>query len=293
MGAMNERRSAVGAVWVGALATIVAGALAIACAWFFVTTRRGQVLDELALRGSHIGAWRLDAQAAALLQFVSVPTVAVGIVVVALVGLVRGRWRDALAAAVAVGGANVTTQLVKNWLLGRPDLISGDAAANSLPSGHTTVAASLVVGLVLVSGRYVREAVAVLGALAIIAFGYATLVSQWHRPADVVAAVLVASTWGLGAATAIRAADLGRGEPDAGVRGGPVVTMLLLASFAALATTGVLAAAVWGVGLTDASRSQSFAAYAGGAAALVGFTASCLGLLTAVAPRVRRDPAHS
>ena len=37
MGAMNERRSAVGAVWVGALATIVAGALAIACAWFFVT----------------------------------------------------------------------------------------------------------------------------------------------------------------------------------------------------------------------------------------------------------------
>ena len=58
-------------------------------------------------------------------------------------------------------------------------------------------------------------------------------------------------------------------------------------------TTGVLAAAVWGVGLTDASRSQSFAAYAGGAAALVGFTASCLGLLTAVAPRVRRDPAHS
>lgn len=291
METMSERRSAAAAAWTSALATIVVGALAVACAWFFVRTERGQVLDELALRGSFIGAWRLNSHASALLELVSVPAVAVGMVVVGIIGLLRRRWRDAVAAVVTVAGANVTTRVVKYDLLSRPDLLGQYSPGNSLPSGHTTVAASLVVGMILVSGRLLREIVAVVGGVAVVAFGYATLVNHWHRPSDVVAAVLVTGAWGLAAITVVRVANLARGAPDDGVRPSGTAVVLLLGGVAALAVTAVLTASVAHVGLESPDRSQVFAAYAAGAAALAGVTGCCLGLLVLLAPRTRALPA--
>jgi membrane-associated phospholipid phosphatase len=82
----------------------------------------------------------------------------------------------------------------------RPD----SADANSLPSGHVTLVASLGVALVLVAPRLLAP-FAVLAALAVTALaGVATMLAGWHRPSDVVAALgVVAATTGavtLGAA---------------------------------------------------------------------------------------------
>lgn len=273
---------------VPALAAVVAAGLIATCAWFFLTTRRGQVLDELALRGSTIGAWRLDAHAATLLQTVSVPAVALAMVVVLVVGLARRRVGAAVVGAGVIAAANVTTQLLKYAVLTRPDLIPGDHAVNSLPSGHTTVAASAVVGLLIVIGRPLRPPLTVLGVAVVAAFGYATLVSQWHRPSDVVAAVLVACVWGYVGEAALR---LRRREVTGPAPRSRVGVALVVLGGLALVASGLAALLAWGAGLGDAGRAVQFVAYAGGSAALAGFTAVGLGVLLLLrqrsdAPRV-------
>ena len=54
-----------------------------------------------------------------------------------------------------MAGANLTTQILKYRILWRPDFNITERwdNANTLPSGHTTMAASAAVALVLLSGR--------------------------------------------------------------------------------------------------------------------------------------------
>lgn len=272
-----------------ALAAVGVAGLFAAWAWFFLDTRRGQVLDELALRGSTIGAWRLDAHAEGLLQTVSVPAVALAMAVVLIVGLVRGRVGAAVVGAGVVAAANVSTQLLKYTVLTRPDLIPGDHAANSLPSGHTTVAASIVVGVLIVVGRRLRPFLTVAGVVVVTAFGYATLVNQWHRPSDVSAAVLVACGWAYAGEALLRLRRRVDPEP---VRRSPVAGVLIALGLLALGVTVITGVLVWGVGLADASRAEQFLAYAGGSAALAGLVAVGLGVLLTLrqrsdAPRLR------
>lgn len=114
--------------------------------------------------------------------------------VIALVLAVRGRRaRAAGAAVVVISGANVTTQVLKHSVLDRPDFALG--VHNSLPSGHVTVVVSAVAALLLVVPPGARAFVAGLGTFATGLTGLSTIVAGWHRPGDVVAALLVALTW--------------------------------------------------------------------------------------------------
>src|SRR6185503_6696111 len=92
-------------------------------------------------------------------------------------------------------GANLTTQVLKNAVFVRPDLGVEASYGNTLPSGHTTAAASVAAALLLVVPPRVRPWAAVLGAGYTTATGVSTLIGQWHRPSDVVAAVLVVLAW--------------------------------------------------------------------------------------------------
>ena len=93
-------------------------------------------------------------------------------------------------------GANLTTQVLKHVRL-RPTRARRATASygNTLPSGHTTAAASVSAALLLVVPPRVRPWAAVLGAGYTTATGISTLIGQWHRPSDVVAAVLVVLAW--------------------------------------------------------------------------------------------------
>lgn len=185
-----------GGVLLGLL-MFVAGALGTWASWrWFVDTAVGQRIDQVAFRGSGIGRSTLWSGAERVLGVVSVPFVVVVLGAVALIALLRRRWLLALQVIVLVGGANLTTQVLKHVVLDRPRLADDTGpVGNSLPSGHTTVAASVAAALLLVVPRRARPAVAVVGAGYTAVTGVSTMVGGWHRPSDVVAAVTVVLAW--------------------------------------------------------------------------------------------------
>ena len=163
----------------------------------FVTTQQGQRVEELAFQQSQHGRviWMLGRP---VLNVVSVAFVALGVLGIMTICVIRRRWALALQVAVLIGGANLTTQLLKDFVYHRPALLPGFAYSNSLPSGHTTVAASVSAALLIAVPRSFRPAAAVFGVVWTAITGVSTLAGRWHRPSDVVASLLVVLAWALG-----------------------------------------------------------------------------------------------
>lgn len=207
------------ASWAGValgVLTAVAGFAAVWLTWrVFVTTAQGQRIDQAAMDGAQFGRTRLWQVAEPILEVVSIPALGIVLVAAMTLAVIRRRWMLALQIAVLVIGANVTTQLLKNAVLDYPDLGVTYFHRNSLPSGHTTAAASVAVAAVLVVPPRARPYVAVVGGAYAGLTGVSTLVGQWHRPSDVVAAMFVVVAW-CGIATALSA--LGRRAEPRGDR---------------------------------------------------------------------------
>lgn len=124
-----------------------------------------------------------------------------------LVAVLRGRPRVALAIAVILLGANLTTHLLKP-LLAEPrpaGLLHGIAqiGAASWPSGHATAAMSFALCAVLAAPARLRPLVAAVGAAFAVAVCYSFLALAWHYPSDVLGGFLVATTWTLLAVAAL------------------------------------------------------------------------------------------
>jgi len=170
---------------------------------FFVRGYMGQILDESAKNGVELGA---RASRAALDYLHAVPLLCACIALLAvIIGLARRRVAVTLIALMVVAGANITTQLLKHSLLSRPDTGATDTWHNSFPSGHATVVASVLFALFLVSSPRMRPVVAALGSVITVITGVLLVGTQWHRPSDVVGAILIVAIWGcLGGAVATR-----------------------------------------------------------------------------------------
>ncbi len=184
---------------------LLAAVLAVVCFggtvvdWYLlVTTHPGQVMEQSALAGSLIGARFVSDHASNLLHVITMPALVALLLVILIGALWRGSRRRALWAAATVVATTGSVQILKRWVFTRPDygLSWRFDGANTLPSGHTAVAASAAVALVLVAGARWRGAAAWFGAILTAAIGYSTLAAQWHRPADVLAAILMAVGWG-------------------------------------------------------------------------------------------------
>lgn len=255
----------------------VSAAAVVAVWWVFVTTRTGQVLEQAAFEGSEMGASRLWLVAEPVLEVISLPFVGLVLLTAMLLAVVRRRVLLAVQVAVLMAGANLSTQVLKHVVLDRPDLDVGDRLSNALPSGHTTAAASVSVALLLVLPPRFRPVAAVVGVVYTCATGISTLVGQWHRPSDVVAAVLVVGAWaGVAAALGVRARPRSERAP-ARWGTGAVVGVLLVG--AAVAGTGAAIALQRSLAHLDSgqalsSRADLLTAYAGGALGVV--TATCL-----------------
>lgn len=190
-----------------AVTTVVIAVAALALlARVAVLSAPGQHWDSTAMNTVVAGR---DAQLAVLsvLGYVSIGAIAVVAVVCLVVALLRGRAGLAVGALVVIAGANTTTQLLKQTVLTRPD--HGFGTLNSLPSGHTTVVASLVGAALLVAPSLLRPVVALAGGFATTLTGASTVVAGWHRPADVAAALAVSLAWTSAVAVALH----GRREP--------------------------------------------------------------------------------
>jgi membrane-associated phospholipid phosphatase len=262
----------------------------------FVGTVRGQLLDTAALDGNSIGQSHIEGLVDTVLSAMTVVSLAAAIVAIGFIALARGRVLLAAVATLLVAGANLTTQLVK-LLIDRPDYgvdLARAAAGNSLPSGHTTVAASVAVALVLVLPSQLRGPAALVGAGYTALAGVATLSAGWHRPSDAVAALLVVGAWaavaGLLLAVAHGRADAGPARPHRFA-----VVVLVLAGLA------LLAAAALAMLLTDRAlttqgallgRGRLLTAYAGGAAGIAGIAGLVIAMVLATVHLVvpDRDP---
>lgn len=164
-------------------------------AWASIYTRPGQVVDALSLRAMSGGKDLLLGMDYYVTYVVSIPTL-IGVMVLALIiALVRWRFFLGLRATLMVIGANLSTQLLKHVVLYRPDFHIDFTASNSLPSGHTTVAISAVLAVLMVSPRMWRDALSYVGALVAALMALSVMVNSWHRVSDVLAALLITWIW--------------------------------------------------------------------------------------------------
>ncbi|MEW2445450.1 phosphatase PAP2 family protein [Micromonospora marina] len=287
---MRETARGWTAVWLVVLALIQTAAFGLL--WrFAVHTELGQWLDTVALTGNRIGQDRIDGPVDTILNAMSVVSLLAATAVIGFIALIRGRKALAVTATLLIAGANVTTQLLKHYLV-RPDFgIDPEraAAGNSLPSGHTAVAASVAVALILVLPRKLRVAGAFLGAGYAAAAGVATLSAGWHRPSDAVAAYLVVGAWAAAAGLVLlffqreqAVVEPGDAHRVAGAVLGGIGVVALLASAVALS---------W---LVDRStipvealgRRPLFVGYAGSAAGIAGTIAVVAALVLVVVHRL-------
>lgn len=150
-------------------------------------------------------------------------------VVVCLLAL---RWRGpryAIGAAALVGGANLTTQMLKVVLAHhryQPLLGYRQVGPTAFPSGHSTAAMAISLAFVLVVPRSWRPAAVALGACFAGAVGCSVVILHHHFPSDVVGGWLVAAGWCFAVVAGLRTAELLRADQSSGGglryrRGGP------------------------------------------------------------------------
>lgn len=283
----------------------------------FVGTVRGQQLDTVALTGGEVGQDRVAGLVAAVLDTVSVLSVAFATVAIGIIAVLRRRFLLAAVATGMVVAANVTTQVLKA-LAHRPEFgvdLARAAVGNSLPSGHTTVTASVAAALVLVLPGSLRGVAALAGTGLAALTGVATLSAGWHRPSDAVAALLVVGAWAAVAGLVLVAAG---GDPPAtpagpgpepsgsGLRASsgsgwqepPAATPNRMALLALVAVTlAASVVALLGLLVTDQvrdtplewlSRSRLLVAYLGGAAGITAVASGVMALVLATACAVAR-----
>jgi membrane-associated phospholipid phosphatase len=133
---------------------------------------------------------------------------AVLLAAIVVLGLVAGRRREALAAAALVGGATLTTEVLKVLLAHQrldPTLIAHQLGAPAFPSGHATGAMALALAAVLVAGPRLRPLAVGAGAAYAIAVSTSILILGWHFPSDVFGGMLVAAFYFCLAVAALRA----------------------------------------------------------------------------------------
>ncbi len=260
-----------------------------------VRTVAGRVLDGHALRGAVASRSAVTDYVQGVLDVVSVASLFGAAALIAVIALVRLRRAVGLAALVVLVGANVTSQLLKNLLLHRPDLGLTErtpATLNSFPSGHSTVAFSVVAALLVVLPGRLRPVLAVAGAAYATVTAAATMSAGWHRPSDSVAAFLVVGAWVAAVALAVLLVEdrstVADRRTEAERR---TARRLLVAGGLLLAAGAVLAAVAELVGLRPGGTFVDGTAYLAGLLVLAGTAALVVAGVLVLAPGLTFTPA--
>jgi membrane-associated phospholipid phosphatase len=202
-----------------------------------------------------------------------------------IIALVRRRWSLALAIAVMIPAAVLTSETLKPLLASPRPAVGAPAtaigASGSWPSGHATAAMSLAMAFMLASPARLRPYVAVLGTLFSLAVMYSVLSLGWHFPSDVLGGILVASIFTLLAVAAVVHVDARYGRDLsrlASARGGWLDHMPSVpAMLAAIALPGAaVLLARGGHALAYAGDHRAFVAALVGIAALGGLAPTAL-----------------
>ncbi|WP_037344444.1 phosphatase PAP2 family protein [Sciscionella sediminilitoris] len=165
-------------------------AVAVAVYVLAVLTPVGQALENAALRGADQAAAAESGQADTALGRITVYSLAAAVVVVAAVGLLRRRLDLTIAAVGVIGLGQVVTQALKRFVLPRPELVPVSDAyqGNSLPSGHTTIAMTVLFAVLIVLPHRWRGVAMFFVLSWAVWIGAYTITAKWHRLSDTLAA---------------------------------------------------------------------------------------------------------
>lgn len=228
-----SRRVVLGHLAMAAVVWVAAGIVA----WLALLTWTGQQLDEWALQAAdevvdpRVSRWLT-------LALDQLPVAAALLGGSGILNLLL-RTRRIAAGAIVLGMAAVSllsVQALKLLVLSKPDLGIQEATLNSFPSGHASLAAVAGLVWVLAVPTRARGWTAVVAASVTTAIGVMTVLTGWHRPADVVAAILIPAGWCALATLALRSI-LGR-APSRG-SGRPEITKSSLGLFALAAAVAI------------------------------------------------------
>lgn len=178
--------------WVAvAVAALLVGAVVYLLA---VRTGLGQALENAALRGADQVDPDVHRIAREQFHTITVTSQVAAALIVALIALLRRQLWVAVAGMAVIFGGQAVTQVLKYHLLTRPELVSGHGGhtENTLPSGHTTAAMSLLFAILIVM-PYRFRGVAMFFALTwAVGIGAYTVIIGAHRLSDTLAADAVA-----------------------------------------------------------------------------------------------------
>lgn len=247
---------------------IVAGVsvlVAVAVYVLAVQTATGQALENAALRGADQASAGDQSAAEDALGQITVYSLAAAVVVVAVIGLMRRRLDLAVAAVGLIVAGQLVTQVLKRYLLPRPSLVPvvGPYAENSLPSGHTTIAMTVLFAVLIVV-PYRWRGVAMLFVLSwAIGIGAYTVTAKWHRLSDTLAAAAISlavacvASWWLARRGVVRHHDGPRRIPRV-----VFVVFTVLAGVSFLALGGILIGApLVAQGLDATVRGDAYMVY--------------------------------
>ncbi len=261
--------------------------------WFAIQTITGRQLADAALRGALITQPRAASAVEATLDVITVTALIAAAGAIAVVALIRMRRTSGLVAVGVLLAANVSGQLLKSYILPRPDLglaESAPATLNSLPSGHTTAAFSIGVAALFVVPALLRWATAIVGIAFSSTVAIATMSAGWHRVEDTLASFFLVTFWALTAGGVTLLAQPGFMPAARGaagqrrVRPWLVLTILGLSLLAAL----IVAVLVSDQGVRESSIGR-FAAFVAGCLLIVGTAAATTAVVVKAVSRVS-DP---
>lgn len=161
---------------------IIAVSAFFATYYIAVNQTLGQHIDQAAMlhvQSGHV----VPVAVLSLLGRAAIAAASVVAVWSVLLSLFQDSRRTLVAAIMIAVGANATTQLLKHQILQRPDL--GLGVHNSLPSGHTTLVATAAAVVLISAPKRWRPLLVAVAAWATAVTGLSTIISGWHRPAEV------------------------------------------------------------------------------------------------------------
>ena len=214
-----------------------------------LSTSYGQVIDTILMEGMMRSARQYAGFSTLITGLVSVPVLGGIGVLVAIVAAARRRATLAGRALGAVVGANVTTQILKDYVLTRPSLGVTTGVVNSLPSGHATVAVTLSLALIVVAPQWFRGPSAWIGWAWTSLMSVSVMMEGWHRPSDAITAALIAGAWALALSPIER-----RPRHGVKIQRAMVWACLGLIVIAVVATI----AAMWGFSMSSAAPGSGY-----------------------------------
>lgn len=200
--------------------SVVFGLLLLAAAagvwWLGVRTMEGQSYEDMVWSkfDAALPGWLEPVVHVFTISTVVVATSAIMSIIALAVLIVRKRWLLIAQLAVFGGICFAAAELLKP-LLPRPYLINLESNPNnSAPSGHVILAATAGVILLCAVPRMCRALVAVIGWAYAVLVGLSVIAGQWHRPTDVIMALLIVG----GVAMLMLAATFANGMDEPGSR---------------------------------------------------------------------------